>query len=184
MKALFLDIDGVLNSTRSTVVKIGPTVKDPAVLELFKECNESLPYGVMFGLKTADPVCVALLNRLLDETEASLVLSTHRSFFSDVLTYGSDDHLRLLRMYLEAMGVRVPTEFSVTPKLYGPRGSEVQAWLDGHDADVQYVILDDGKDFDDRQPLVWCDPVHGFSFDNYAEACKHLGADSPGLILL
>jgi HAD domain in Swiss Army Knife RNA repair proteins len=191
MKALFLDIDGVLNSARSVFVKIGKTIADQDVLEFSNELN-GLPYGVTFGLKCVDPICVALVNRLLQESGAMLVLSsTHRKFFIDEpFTYGSDGHLELLRKYLTLMGIQVPALFSITPIKHAPRGYEVEAWLNNAyengviDDGDPYVILDDGRDFDPDQSLVWCDPDIGFSFAEYAVACKALGTQPPGLILL
>jgi hypothetical protein len=187
MKVLFLDIDGVLNSSRSVFVKIGPTeLTSEGARSLAGEHRDGLPYGARFGLMCADPVCIALLNLLLEETGATLVLSsTHRMFFRDEHTpYGSEKHLRLLRRYLETMGVRVTDAFDITPRLHTPRGNEVQAWIDERGEPEAYVILDDGRDFDSSQPLVWCDPVNGFDFTNYAEACRQLGVNEPGLILL
>lgn len=187
MKILFLDIDGVLNSSRSVFVKIGPTVfSSEEARALSQEHPDGLPFTAEFGLKCVDPICVALLNRLLEETGATLVLSsTHRRFFMDEhIRYGSKEHLRLLRMYLETMGVRVTNTFDITPNLHTPRGTEVQAWIDERGEPEAYVILDDGRDFDSSQPLVWCDPVHGFDFTNYGEACRQLGGNEPGLILL
>lgn len=195
MKALFLDIDGVLNSTRSVFVKLGPNL---ATSEALRQLNADmyhdggLPYGVTFGLKCVDPICVALVNRLLEESGATLVLSsTHRKHLaSSTAPYGSEEHLRRLRQYLEIMGLYVPQNFSITPELHRQRGDEVESWLNMayengmFDDRDQYVILDDGRDFHDSQPLVWCDPDHGFAFENYTQACKMLGTKEPGLILL
>jgi hypothetical protein len=169
MKVVFLDIDGVLNSTRSTFVKIGPSV-------------EHLPFAAKaafaarFALMCADPVCVALVNRLLIDTGATLVLcSSHRKFFMDEHTsYGSQEHLRRLRTYLEIMGVRVTATFDITPELHTARGHEVQAWIDTNGDPERYVILDDGRDFMGYQPHIWCDPVHGFDFADYGDACTLL----------
>lgn len=202
MKFVFLDIDGVLNSSRSVMVKMGPTVETSELVRELSRVDEpdesELEYGVAFGLKTVDPVCVALLNKLLESAEASdeegaaLVLSsTHRKYlYNSKAPYGSTEHLRRLRLYLTALGVNVPEAFSITPILHRSRGHEIETWINMSyengmfDDDDLYVILDDAADMLAGQPLVRCDPVHGFSFDDYVEACKHLGLKEPGLILL
>lgn len=193
VKVVFLDIDGVLNSTRSVHVKIGVLCsslsQQEAALDLQDEYGE-LPYGAKFALKCADPVCVGLVNRLLEETGAMLVLSsTHRKHFDDRdATYGSDKHLQYLRLYLTAMGIRVPDLFSITSNMHTPRGEEIETWLNmayenGVDVD-SYVILDDGNDFGSDQPLILIDPAEGLTFENYVEALKTLGAPEPSKILL
>lgn len=153
MKALFLDIDGVANSSRSCFVKLGPNL---ATSEALRQLNEDmfheggLEHGVTFGLKCVDPVCVALVNRLLEESGATLVLSsTHRKHLTgSSAPYGSEAHLRRLRTYLEIMGFIVPKSFSITPELYRPRGEEVAEWIACQAEEVdRYVILDDGRDF-------------------------------------
>lgn len=185
-KVLFLDIDGVVNNSRSVFVKIGPTIDTSKQVRELSELVDGLGYGVAFALKCVDPICVALINRLLNETGGALVLSsTHRKHFKSASTpFGSNGHLRLLRQYLETMGFDVTDRFDITPELYRPRGAEVRHWIEQHGEPEAYVILDDGRDFDSSQPLVWCDPAHGFTFENYVEACRLLGGNTPGLILL
>ncbi len=190
MRALVLDIDGVANSSRSTFVKLGPNMATSEALrqlssDMFHEGG--LEYGVTFGLKCVDPICVALVNRLLEDSGATLLLSsTHRKYLTgDSAPYGSEAHLGRLRRYLEIMGFTVPRSFSITPDLHRPRGEEVQEWIACQLEEVErYVILDDGRDFGADQPLVWCDPEYGIDFANYAEACRLLGTNAPGLILL
>jgi len=213
VKYVFLDIDGVLNSSRSVVVKIGPTIQtSEKVRELARldeqdfanglagnqdmRNSQGLEYGVKFGLLTVDPVCVALLNKLFEaDPEIGLVLSsTHRKFLChSKVPFRSQEHFRRLRMYLEAMGINVPSYLSATPVAQGIgkcRGDEIDQWLNLawenglYDDGDPYVILDDAADMLDGQPLVLVDPVHGFSFANYAECCKLLGLKGPGLILL
>ena len=62
----------------------------------------------------------------------------------------------------------------------------MQDWLDRVQTDVDvnnYVILDDGNDFRQGQPLVKVDPTIGVSFENYVEACKFLALAEPSKIL-
>lgn len=192
VKLLGLDIDGVLNSTASVHAKIGvlcsSSAQQEAALKLIDLVGD-LPYGAKFALQCADPVAVGLVNRLLKESEAGLLLmSTHRKHFSDNIQYGSNQHLEYLRLYLTAMGINVPEMFSITAALHRQRGEEVENWMNmawENGIDVEsYVLLDDGSDFLDGQPLVLCDANDGFTFKKYVEACKLLGTKEPGLILL
>jgi hypothetical protein len=191
---LFLDIDGVLNSSRSVIVKIGPKASTSQVVADLADLAGSHGYGVQEGLLTADPICVALVNKLVEAGGEDMVLvlsSTHRKFLYDTeAPYGSDEHLRRLRHYLTTMGLNVPARFSITPNLHVKRGLEIDQWLNhayengAYDDDEPYVILDDAADMLPDQPLVRVDPRHGLSFEDYAEACKHLRLKEPGLILL
>lgn len=196
MKLIFLDIDGVVNSSRSVIAKIGPTVETSELVRELARVDEpdesELEYGVAFGLKTVDPVCVALINKLIDEDTCVVLSSTHRKFlWHSKVPYGSAEHLRRLRLYLTAMGFKLPTHFSITPVLHQKRGDEIDKWLDdnaervGFDGDVDgWVVLDDAADMLPYQPLVQVDATQGFSFENYAHACSHLGLKEPGVVLL
>lgn len=209
MKIVFLDIDGVANSSRSVIVKMGPTVHtSDKVWDLAKldwedfhngiapdqDCRdeEGLDYGVRFGLQCVDPVCVALINKVLEQPDVGLVLSSsHRKFLChSKVPYRSDEHLRRLRMYLEAMGFHVPEFFSATPVKHTRRGQEIEEWMNlayenglVDDGDP-WVIIDDSNDMLEGQPFVRTDPAHGFSFDDYAATCRHLGLKEPGMVLL
>lgn len=196
MKVLFLDIDGVLNSSRSVIVKIGPTEQTSELVrelaKLDEPDNPGLDYGVKFGLQTVDPICVALVNKLLEaDPEIGLILSsTHRKFLChSKVPFRGPEHFRRLRLYLTAMGIKVPKFFGATPVLHSCRGDEIHAFIDRltedfNSLDPTYVILDDAADMLPGQPLVLVDSEHGFSFSDYAQACKHLGLKEPGMILL
>ena len=184
MKLLFLDVDGVLNSSRSVLARIPLQNEARAQLEnLYKEDGE-IPFGVKYTLDTVDPIAVGLVNRLTRESGAQIVLSTsHRSMFLDGGTlYGGKQHMFMLRLYFKAMGIEAPI-YGITQKLHVDRGTEVKKWLDDHRQLVtHYVILDDGRDFHSSQPLVWCDPHVGFSHANYFAASKQLGLVETSLI--
>ncbi len=194
MKHIFLDIDGVLTSTRSVFAKIGSEYasrsqranqadliqtkgRDPTILHL---------------LNTIDPVCVSLVKTLFQESGAKLVLSSaHRTRFIDPddysrprssRMYGNAAHLYDLRTLMWSIGLQIETDetgrplVDVTQQPSGKsRKEEVQEYVERFEVDT-YVILDDENVFGTDAPLVWCDLRYGFSFDNYQKAKLLLGS--------
>ena len=185
VKIVFLDVDGVLNSSRSVLARTGARYNESyAKLENLYAEDSNLPFGVKHTLETIDPVAVSLVNRLIKESGAVLVLSTsHRLMFADRnITCESKQHMYLLGLYFAAMGIEAPIH-SITPRMGTNRGTEVKQWLDESDQQVtHYVILDDARDFHSLQPLIWCDPHIGFSHTNYFAASKELGLAETSLI--
>jgi HAD domain in Swiss Army Knife RNA repair proteins len=115
MKVLFLDIDGVLNS---------------------EEYALSLGKGGMLGI---NPESVKILDRIIDETGAKIVISSSWRGSSDLLA----DIRNTVGEYID-----------ITPRLSGIRGTEVREWLRNHHLEVsRYAILDDDSDFFKYQPL-------------------------------
>lgn len=185
-KCIFLDIDGVLNSSRSVVAKIGLDENSSEVKELQNTVG-SIPYGAIHALRTVDPVCVALVNSFIKDVGSNcrlILSSTHRKHFHNG-RYGSVEHLIALREYLTVMGLFVPLDFDITPVLHQMRGSEVRKWIeDNIDYDLQYVIIDDGTDFNPDQPLVLVDASTGFDLPHLNDARKYLGFSEQSLILM
>jgi len=183
MKVLFLDIDGVLNSTASSLAKTGEkwhaaarTAETQA--ELLAMIGGEFGYGQTFTFQTIDPTAVELINRLFEkEPELRLVLSSsHRSFFSNDETgivYRSAEHLRALGLYLKTLGLCAALH-DITPRLYEKRGVEVNAWLENSAGIETYVVIDDGRDFHAWQPLVLTDAKLGFTAADYFKAAALL----------
>ena len=135
MKILFADIDGVLNG------------KDWAVENIGRGNEDWSPY-------VFDPRTVRQLNRILEVTEAEIVIS---SSWRHAWT------LEQLQKHFREQGV-VGKVIDCTPKVClapsstsilrdCPRGQEIQEWLDQASAvqpDVKWVfaILDDDTDMD------------------------------------
>lgn len=178
MKAVFLDIDGVVITGRSMFAKVGPQ-RTPEIKE-FLQMIENHSVYVRHQFEMVDPVSVALINRIIRKIDMLILSSTHRKFLDDDTTeFGSEEHLSRLRKYLSCMGFFVPPLFSITPDYYGSekRGVEVRDWLNSlNTPDIDdYIIIDDDSDFLPGQPLIKTDDMNGFSFKNYQESCKVLG---------
>ena len=114
MKIIFLDIDGVLNNPGC--------------------------YAKASGTMTpADPGCVAVLNHIVDETGALIVISSTWKLHG----------LIFCRERLLEWGVRAHKILDRTPNLQAKnktRAEEIQRWLDDradHDSIESFVILDD-----------------------------------------
>jgi len=150
MKILFLDIDGVLNSTRTAVAFNGYG-------------HDTSPKG----LSKFDMVAVGLIRTLCKETDTKIVLSSSwrigRSL-DQVVKMGEDLDLPIIGM---------------TRNLnYGVRGNEIAMWVaDYFDAIEKYAIVDDDDDMTDEQwaHFVQTDHHEGLSWQNYKALKTILG---------
>ncbi len=163
MKVIFLDIDGVLNTSSFighfwTYCQLND-LKRP---ETKKEFNELLrdEYGNIF-----DPLAVTWLRDIIERTDAKIVISSSwRSsglsvmqemwkvrglpgeviditpFPKDVLAYEKAN-------YYESIG----------------RGAEVQMWLDTHKSLESYCIIDDDSDMLSDQVFVQTNEDYGIT---------------------
>jgi hypothetical protein len=200
VKFLFLDIDGVVNNTASTLVKIGRDLQTGMQklsiqsLKLEFATEDQLPYGPSFTIDTIDPVCVALVNRLLaKDQELRIVLSSsHRSMFCgdnyNGIGFGTQSHLDVLRVYMRALGfIGTPLQLihDVTPRLYTKRGKEVKQWLNsnGHYGITHHCAVDDGGDFDSGDcNFVQTDGTLGLRSNEFFEIAKHLAIHESTII--
>jgi len=125
MKVIFLDIDGVLNHHTWCLGK-----------EFKKRYCEKTGYD-----ETAwfDPSSVDLLNQILKETKAEIVVSS---------TWRYSRNQELLQILFDQVNIK-GTVLDKTPDLglNKTRGEEIQKWLDNTTLNIEsYVIIDD--DFD------------------------------------
>lgn len=126
-----------------------------------------------------DPVAVAHLQRVVDETGCSIVLSS---------TWRLIHSLADMRGRLIEAGMRSPVPLrDKTPCLdrrqgvieVNPgRGSEVQAWLDAAGFEGRFCCIDDDSDFQSHHNLVKTDHAVGMTAE-HADRCIALlrGAD-------
>lgn len=121
MNIIFLDVDGVLNSTKK-------------LKEMYYQNKR--PYsGFDYPF---DEGCLNNLKRLVDETNSYLVItSTWRMH-----EIGKNILLNELKKY--GLSERV---IGYTDILHKSRGEEIKLYLDKLNQDVNYIILDDDNDF-------------------------------------
>lgn len=170
-KYIFLDVDGVLNSTRSTYA-LGPTarkISEEGYRRVFSHDAEIISAHEHQVANYIDPIAVALINRLTDITRAKIVVSsTHRKHVSS---------LAKMQAYMEAFGLtgRVVDR---TPVINGKRGAEIQYWLNKHGGEFHnYVIIDDDSDMLEHQSFnfVRTDPEFGFTHKDYLRCLEIFG---------
>lgn len=112
-KIIFLDIDGVMNNCGQD-----SAARTPADPEL--------------GIIGVDPKFVAILNRIVEATGATIILSS-------TWRQGKKSRAYLLKKGIKFAGI--------TPRLPGePRGKEIAAFLAEHPKNRRYAILDDDTD--------------------------------------
>lgn len=130
-KFIFLDLDGVLNSNLYYCEKHHD--------KRYAEAMAQYPAELALGVSMIDPVAVDNLNKILEATDAKIVVSSswrHDSYLPDIF---------------KAVGIKAPI-FSITPFSESRiRGEEIQAWLDKQTEPYTYVILDDDSDMLESQ---------------------------------
>lgn len=155
MKVIFLDIDGVLNSSRSCAAFGGFP---------FPGRKRERDWGKF------DEVAIGLLRRIVKQTGASCVLSS-----SWRLGMSEGEMLDLAnRLGVPLIG---RTRSNAGRE---PRGAQIQDWLDEHQ-DVQcYVIVDDDSDVLEEQQefFVKVQFADGLSFHNHLDATRILGGEA------
>ena len=151
MKVVFLDFDGVLNSTGYTRT-IDPDKFGGLSIEWWAE-----------GL---DPEAVARLNTLLERTGAKVVISS---------SWRINSPLTALQVLLRMRGFE-GTSISKTELLSGAeRCEEIQEWLDRHPEVTSYVILDDNTDAEIEGHFIHTDMRVGLTDADVEEAIEILG---------
>lgn len=132
MKVIFLDIDGVLNhETHYTWLM---------------ETDEPTPLQRVHPYSEFNPESCKILNRIIDETNAKIVLSS--TWRLDGIPYMNNifKHVGIFHKL-----------YDVTPSLaykYDTtlcRGKEIDEWLSKHPEVTKYVILDDDTDMEEHQ---------------------------------
>ena len=115
MKVIFLDFDGVLNSSK--------------YLLRCEACGVAI-----------DPSRMVLLKQIVDAANTKIVLSTSwREHWSNDLT-DCDSTGVLINSIFSTYGLQI---FDKTPELHERRETEIKSWLDIHPEVKSFVVLDD-----------------------------------------
>lgn len=130
MKVIFLDIDGVLNHEKHYT--------------WLMETDELTSLQLVYPFSEFNPESCKILNRIIDETDAKIVLSS--SWRLD----GKEQINQLFKHF------GLPRIYDITPSLcerFGSlcRGKEIDKWLNEHPEVTKYVILDDDNDMEEHQ---------------------------------
>lgn len=144
MNIIFLDFDGVMDTASYDMhlVKNG-----------LPECDDK-------GRPMFDPKCIEHLKRIIDETNADVVVTSDWKYI--------DKYDDLLDMWTQRNMPGFLTD--VTPNVSKHRGDEIDSWLKECKTDCNYIILDDldESNFNTHQldRLIVVDPFVGL--DNHA----------------
>jgi hypothetical protein len=163
MSLIFLDIDGVLNHQQFW--------HEQRQADRRKELPEDAPDGA----HDIDPVKMGLLNTLVDDTGAKVVISSSWRIGRSL------DDLKELFDWFGFTGDII----GKTPRLWFrhdqdedwrntsvPRGCEIKAWMENNKdrlgdkmSRVKYVIFDDDSDmlWWQREHFIWVDPYCGLT---------------------
>lgn len=118
-KIIFLDIDGVLNSSEFNDYVRGEFLVDPAFEDIL----------------AAGPILT--VRYIVDQTGAEVVMS------SSWREYPEAKWKAIMQMKLYGVEVVDSTPILPAPKMWDYRNNEIKAWLDKHPEVSSYVILDD-----------------------------------------
>lgn len=112
-----------------------------------------------------DQAAIRLVQRLCDSAGVQIVLSSAWRISHPFAEVGS------------ALGLPI---IDRTPSSAGPRGREIQAWLDAHPEVEQYAIVDDDSDMlGEQMPrFVKTNGEEGLTFSDFRKLCELFG-ESP-----
>ena len=171
MKILFLDCDGVLNRR--------PTPDELSGKERHGMSEKEFENSIV-GL---NPILVANLKRIVDETDCKIVASTSWRYFEDHPTVGSDWRKTLSDMIGRDKRIFIGN----TPILEfdsNRRGNEIKTWFENNvePGTTMYCVVDD--DISDivgvipRKRIVKTDPSVGLTNEDASRIIDILNGDS------
>lgn len=175
MKIIFLDIDGVINSERSFIGGIN------RIDRCEPEMEADYSYAQRLALLTVDPIACAIVNKILINVDAHIVLtSTHRNYFNE------PNKLEDIQTYLTTLGILGERCIGFTENSGKKRGYEIRDWLLAHPEVSHYVILDDNDDMLPGQMdnFVHVDSAIGLDSEDYRLAREILGEPDSSIILM
>lgn len=149
MRIVFLDFDGVLNTAHYILVMESRKL----------QCNDE--YGSLF-----DPASVSYLGRIIDKTDAKIVVT---SSWKNLMSYSD-----ILSMWHKRSLPGEVIDVCPIPEGRRKRGDEVDAWISECKESCQYVILDDMSvdNFNKHQldHLIVVNPYYGINQETVERA--------------
>ena len=156
MKIIFLDFDGVMDTS----------YYDHILSKEGKPGNDQ--YGAIF-----DPYCIRNLKRIIEETEADIVVSSSWKYMM-----GYQD---FLNMWKDRGLPGFITDVTPNPVDRRKRGDEIDAWIEECKTECQYVIIDDleANNFNEHQipRLLIVNPFFGLDEETAERAIQILNAE-------
>lgn len=181
MKIIFLDIDGVLNSTRSDVAFLrNGELRGTNSLSL---SNEDGAKHIQWNAKAfkLDPIAVSLLKNMVEDTGAKIVISSTWRIGSRV------EHFHKMFKCYDWDTTDIIIDF--TPRCGRIRGDEIERWLIDYSNDLadrepitKYIIIDDSGDFHPEQKknhFIQTNPHIGITHVTYNAVIENLGLKQP-----
>ena len=150
MKAIFLDIDGVLNNEKHILLLYDLLGKNQ-YFKLRQACgNTPLNYEAC-----------RLVDELATETDAKIIISSTWRVSSEDIEFAQEQFINKF--------------YAKTPILHTIRGEEIELFLKNHKEIDNYVIIDDDSDMLEKQldHFVVIDRYNGFTLDDYKK-CKEI----------
>lgn len=161
MRIIFLDIDGVLNSTMWMSSCARNDIDDVQTLMV-------------------DPVCVSLICQLCEDLDAKIVITSSWRTGSLQSTMQELQHYKALTPLLRHVIGETPYRDRTAQSDNVHRGIEIKYWIESFEEDIdEYVIIDDDTDFLNGQLpyLVNVNPTYGFTIVDAMEVVRLFGGD-------
>lgn len=114
-------------------------------------------------VKKFDHVALSIIRKIVEHAKADVVISSSWRIGNDT----PQDF---------AKGLQLPV-IDFTPSLTGPRGLEIDYWLNEHPEYMNYVILDDNSDMLEKQlpHFVQTSGIDGFMWQNALDIAEKFG---------
>lgn len=161
MRIIFLDIDGVLNSTMWMNSCARNDIDDVQTLMV-------------------DPVCVLLICQICKDLDAKIVITSSWRTGSLQSTMQELRQYKALVPLLEYVIGETPYRDRTAQSDNVHRGIEIKYWIELFEEDIdEYVIIDDDTDFLDEQSqhLVNVNPTYGFTMIDAIEVVRLFSED-------
>jgi hypothetical protein len=172
VKVIFLDFDGVLNSSASFILESNRRRK---LMETDKAA------GMLFRVnQTLCHVCCSNFQYILDHVPSDVkivISSTWREIYD----------MDWLKAKLQSYGIDSSRVIDKTPACFvggftrAPRGQEISEWLEEHPEVTDYVILDDNSDMTvHMDKFVQTSWLTGLTLYNVEKTIDMLGGEDKG----